>query len=94
MERWCFRPVVGTLSRFTVSSGMIDFHVGGSMVKLCPGEGGGGGWGVNSNTTSVHFLNSGSGMCSFHPILARNVLSLKLISQTFRPDILLQALAE
>jgi hypothetical protein len=86
--------MTGTLSSSGVSNGIMAFHEGGKTLKLEPGGEGGGMVGVKSSTISVHRLNVGSGMWSFQLILLRNVRSLKLISHTFKPDILLQALAE
>jgi hypothetical protein len=78
------------ISNSGVKIGMTSFQVLG---MLAPGDGGGR-VGVCRRTTSCHFSHTESTMCSFQLTASRNAISLVLISQTLRPDILLHARAE
>ena len=96
-------PYASARDSSTLLSGLLAVKVSSSGVKIgtiCfqvltvappPGEDG---VGENLSTSSCHFSKVACEMWSFQLILLRYIRSFMLISQTFRPDILLHAFAE
>ena len=97
------RPYDSGRASGTLHSRLPDVKVSSSGVKIgtiCfqvltvaspPGEGG---VGENLSTSSCHLSKVACEIWSFQLILLRYIRSFILISQTFKPDILLHALAE
>jgi hypothetical protein len=84
--------IKGKLSSSGVNRGINRFQV--DVAENMPQPGDDGGSGVYRSTISCHFSKRGFAMCSFQFTLFKNMRSFVLISQTFKPDILLHALAE